>query len=135
MGKIYRVSDRIKVKVDGLVVEISPLTFEQKINVQAEVLKGDPMSAMRGAALAVKYALKGLSGLTCPDGSEYELEFAGGALTDQCLDDLFNLKESEKLALISLNLLQSVPSAFVDPNTGEKIEGVSIVKESGGKKS
>lgn len=134
MSKIYRISDRIRLKVDDIEVAISPLSFNQKMNVQAEVLKGDSMSAMRGAALAIKYALKEISGLKCSDGDQYELEFSDDVLSDRCLDDLFNLRVSEKLALVSLNLLQGVPDEFVDPNSGQAIEGVSMVEEASEKK-
>lgn len=136
MSKIYRTNDRIKVEVDGLVVEISPLSLHQKMDIESDILKGDTKSAMLGASKAVKYSVKSISGVKLDDGSEYELDLENGVLSDSCIDDLFNLPETEKITLACLNLLKSIPDEFVNPHTGVAIEGVKIIKnqESSGKK-
>lgn len=56
MSVIYRKNDRIKVRVDGLTLTISPLSYKEKCEIQAEVSKGDLTSAMNGSKMAVKYA-------------------------------------------------------------------------------
>ena len=134
MTKIYRTSDVIRLKVDGLKIGVSPLTFDQKMEVQAEILKGDAQSAMRGAALAVKFALKELQGLKTSDNKDYALEREDNKLTDECWDDLCNISEGSKLTLVCLNLINGVPKDFVDPNTGEKLEGVSLVRQESSRK-
>lgn len=130
MSKIYRLSDRIKVKVDGLVVEISPLSLHQKAEIESDILTGSVESSMRGAANAVRYSVKDISGIEDASGNSYELEFdeSGKALTQDCIDDLFNLPETQKLMLACLNLIKSIPDEFIDPNTGEAIQGVKIIK-------
>jgi hypothetical protein len=129
MTKIYRTSDIIPLKVDGLRIGISPLTFDQKMEVQAEILKGDAQGAMRGAALAVRCAVKELSGIKTTSGDEYELSFEDGMLSQDCWDDLCNIAEGSKLTMVCLNLINGVPKDFIDPNTGEKIEGVSVIQQ------
>jgi len=131
--RIYSTEDRIKIKVDGLVFEISPLSFNQKMEIQAEIIngeiKGDPLGAMKGAALAVKYAVKSITGLKNSEGKDYEFGFDDKGLTDESVDDLFNMEQGQKLTLVCLNLLAAIPKEFVDPSTGEAIEGVSLVKK------
>ncbi len=137
-SKIYRTSDIIPMKVDGLRIGISPLTFDQKMEIQAEILKGDAQGPMRAAALSVMYSVKQLSGMKMLDGSDYELEFdEDGHLTKECWDDLCNLQEQAKLTALCLNLVNGMPKEFIDHNTGEPLEGVSIIrqKEKTGKKS
>ena len=136
MSKIYRVNDIIEVKVEGLVFGISPLSLHHKMDIESDILRGDTKSAMSGAAKAVKYSVKSVSGVKTADNEDYELEFEDGVLSDSCIDDLFNLPETEKLTLACLNLLKSIPDEFVNPHTGKPIEGVKIIKseEPSGKK-
>ena len=134
MVKIYRVNDRISLNIDGLTVKISPLSFQQKMDVQALVLEGTAMSAMKGAALALKYSLKEIKGLESEEG-EYQLEVENNMVTDNCIDDLFNIEQGTKLTLVALNLLQGIPESFINPENGEPIKGVKILKgKSSGKK-
>lgn len=133
MARIYKTSDRIKVKVDGLVFIISPLSFDQKAEIQALAASGDLYKGLQAAKLAVKYAVKDVEGLKDGEG-EYQPQLQDNILDDQSLDDIFNLEQNEKLAFACLNLLQSIPKEFMDPHTGNKLEGVSFVKESSGKK-
>lgn len=129
MTKLYRVSDRVPVKLDGLVVKISPLKYDQKAEMQTMLLDGTPLSMVKAAQYAVKCCVKDVDGLELQDGSKYELEFENDMLTDDCVSDLFNIPQSEKLAFICTELLQGIPAnQFVDPKTGKKLEGVTIVR-------
>ena len=133
MSRIYRTSDIIKIEVDGLKIGVSPLTFDQKMIAQALVMNGDVTSAMKGAAYAVKCALKSIEGLTDADGQEYALSFNNNMLSDECWDDIQNIEQATKLTLVSLNLLAGMPKEFTDPNNGKRLEGVSIIKTEGSK--
>lgn len=125
MAVIYKTSDRLKVKIDDLTFVISPLSFSQKSEVNSAILSGGAEGAMEGARLAVKYSLKDVSGLVNLDGSNYELD----EISDEVIDDLFNLEHSTKLSQVCLNLISGIPKEFIDPRTGQPLEGVSLVKE------
>lgn len=129
MSKIYRATDLIPLHIDELVVKISPLTYKQKMDIQGELLKGDARSAMNAAAMAVKCSVKDIQGLKDLEGNDYKLQFENGVITEACWDDLQNIQESQKLTLVCLNLINSVPREFVNPETGKKIEGVKIISE------
>jgi hypothetical protein len=72
--------------------------------------------------LSIKYAVKGISGLTDLSGQEYKLEFQDGVLSDQSLDDVFNLGLTDKLSMVCASLIKGIPSEF-------NIEGVEFVSE------
>lgn len=135
MSIVYRTSDRLTVKVGGLVFKISPLSKYQKEKIQTLSIDN---KLMQSAAEAIKSAVKGVSGLKDMHGDEYSLEMDNNKeLTEECVDDLMNLEESPQLALICASLLNGIPKDFVDPFSGKKLKGVAWVKESesDGKKS
>lgn len=126
MGKVYRLTDRIKIKIDDIIVTISPLSIHQKTEIQSAMWKGRTEKnfeeATKGVMLSIKYAVKGISGLTDLSGQEYKLEFQDGVLSDQSLDDVFNLGLTDKLSMVCASLIKGIPSEF-------NIEGVEFVSE------
>jgi len=128
---VYRKSDRIKLKVGELEVHMSPLTFAEKSTVQEYIME----NPMKGSLHALKCAVKDIQGLKLPDGSEYELAFENEILTDECVDDLTNIQNVDELFIACLDLINGVPSEFRNPMTGEKLEGVEIIREKAEKSS
>jgi hypothetical protein len=129
MAKIYRTTDIIPLEIDGLVVNISPLTFEQKMQIQTEVLKGGAQAAMRAAKLACQSAIKEIKGIEDQDGTEYKVQLTDGRLSDETWDDLQNIEQTQKLITVCLGLINGIPKEFVNPETGEKLKGVTIIRE------
>lgn len=127
--KIYRVTDKIPVKINSLEFKISPLSYLQKQEVQAEIMKaemGQPMALMNAARIAVKYSVKEVSGIEDMDGNAYELEFDdSGVLSDNCVDDLLNCDQDQKLQVLCASLVQGVPQKLIGQD-GKPIEGVVI---------
>lgn len=134
MAKIYRLSDRINLKIDDLTVTIGPLSIHQK---QAVEEANASSGLLKATMEAMKYGIKDIRGLTTADGGEYTLERdENGDITEGCLNDLFNIEQSYRLSAVCLNLINNIPDEFIDLNTGKKLEGVDFVvdKESKGKK-
>ena len=132
---IYRKEDRITIKINKLTVKLAPLSYEEKATAETLILENTQRSSMDGSIYAVKCAVKDIKGLKLPDGSDYELEFENNILTDKCIDDLTNIEGNNELFIACLGLLNGVPSEFINPLTGEKLEGVEIVKEKSEKKA
>lgn len=133
MARIYRRSDRIKVKIDDIQVELAPLSVDQKAEIQQLMFtgrtRGDIQSATKGMQLSLKYAVKSVSGVEDSDGNAYALSFDDqGNLQDSCVDDLLNLEVTEKLSLCCATLARGIPAEFTD-NFGKKLEGVEIVRK------
>lgn len=124
---IYETSDRIKLKVDTLEFEVSPLPFLVKSKIQALVIQGDALGA---AAMAMKHGIKSVKGLKKKDQSDYQLELVNDVLSDKTIDTLMNIKHSQTLITICMNLIVGMPEKqFVDAE-GKALEGVSIVEDS-----
>lgn len=122
MRKIYSTQDRIKVRIGDLTVFYRPLSYAEKSEIQAEMLKGDIKSAMDGAYNALKAALVDVQGLHNPDGSAFKYE-------PEKLDDILNLPEAPTLTKAALNLLSNVPQTFKDPETNSVLHDVEIVRD------
>jgi hypothetical protein len=138
MARIYRTSDRIPVKIDDITVVIAPLSFAQKTELQSIMLqaKDDPLFAVRGARLAIKYAVKDVKGVEDMTGADYVPFMDGeGNLSDDDVDALLNLEENGKIITLCSQLIGGVPRGVVDPTTGKPMKGVSIVLPEPGKKS
>lgn len=126
MGKVYRLSDRVNVKIDDVIVTISPLSIHQKTEIQSAMWKGRTEKnfeeATKGVMLSIKYAVKGISGLIDVSGKEYKIELQDGVVSDQSMDDIFNLGLTDKLSMVCAALVKGIPSDF-------NIEGVEFVSE------
>lgn len=131
MSRIYRRSDRIKVKIDDITVTLAPLTLDQKTECQQALLvghrKSDLKELTRGIKLSMKYALKDIQGVEDSEGP-YKLALVNDELTEDCLDDLTNMQLSAKLTLVCAAMVRGVPSQFTDEENNP-IEGVELVKQ------
>lgn len=131
MARIYRLSDRIKVKIDDITVTVSPLSNHQKAEIQTHLLglhRGDIHAATKGMLLSMKYAVKDIKGLEDSDG-EYKCQFDNdGNLSDETLEDLYNLENSVKLLQVCQELVSGVPKSFKDKD-GNPIDGVEVISE------
>ena len=135
MAKIYRTTDRIPLKVGELKITISPLSIHQKAAVE-DAVDGSSSGFLKAATRAIKFAVKSVEGLEDSSGDGYNLEFdMNGELTDACVDDLFNIEESPKLAAIALNLINNIPDQFYDATTGLPLEGVEFITDKKKEKS
>ncbi len=129
MARIFRTSDRIPVKIDTITVTIAPLSFDQKTELQTIMMQAsaDPMYAVKGARLAIKYAVKDITGVETLDGTKYAPEFDGtGNLSDAGVDDLLNMEETAKLIAVCSQLISGIPRAVIDPANGKPMKGVSV---------
>lgn len=124
MARIYRTTDRIKLKIDDIIVTISPLSASQKAEINTyhmDFAKGNIESATNAVVTAMKYAIKDIEGVEDADGKPYELEFDGDYLSDDCVSDLLNLELNGKLQTVACSLANGVPNDF-------DLEGVEFVK-------
>jgi len=127
MSVVYRITDTFDVKIGKVTFKISPLNYKVKADMQALVISGKPMDA---AVIAVKNSIKGVAGLSLPDGSAYALEFEDdGSLTDNSINDLMNIPEASQLNVVAITLIHGMPDGeFLDPQTGAPLDGVKMVK-------
>ena len=131
MARIYKITDKIPVKIHDIEISISPLSFENKSVCLDLITKGEHMKA---AVYAMQCSVKSVNGIENADGSPYELVSENGKLSQECVDDLLNMSESPEMQFVAMTLLQGIPKEFVDPATGKPIKGVEFVNEKKSKK-
>ena len=135
MSRIYRLSDRVKVRIGdketGSVLTLAPLDRQQKQEIQQlmyESRKGDPKKAVDAIALAIKYSVKNITGLVDGDDNPYVLEFDAGMLTDSCVEDIMNMPDSDKVSFVAASWINGVPKNFLGPD-GNPLPDVEIINE------
>jgi len=126
--KIRKTTEKIPVKVGELTFKISPLTFEQKCEIQNVLMAGTAISVLKASKLSIKYAVKDIEGLENSDGSKYEVKFDEVGLADETVDDLSNTEISDSLNYMCISLLNGLPRRFEHPVTKEPLKGVSFVE-------
>ena len=142
MARIYRKTDRIKVKIgkgeDAVVLSLSPLSQHEKLEVQSLMfesrLQGKAKSAVEGVAKAIKFAVKAMEGALDSDNKPYQLEFEDGVLKDECVQDILNMELAGQIMFVCSALTSGVPSKFND-NKGEPLPDVEILTGEAEKKS
>lgn len=117
--KVLKLSDRISIKQNGLEIVISPLSYEQKIELAglAKIDAGENVvKTMSQIAKTLKACVKDIKGLTNYDDTPYELSFVDGYLSDECVDEIIQTLGNEEI-------LQTMIKAI----GGEmKVEGAEI---------
>ena len=121
---VYSTEDIIPIKVEGLTVYVSPLTYKQKDEIQNLFIAN---KAVEGVVKAMKYAIKDIDGLITPDGNKLKLKLKNGELDDKTIDTLLNTSFGVKLNVVCISLLNGLPKEFIDPQTGEPLEGVEFL--------
>lgn len=109
--KVYRTTDRIPIRMEGLTFWISPLTYSQKAEILAQVsMKGgeECQDFGRMVFLSVKYAIKKVEGLEDSEGKPYEVGFEGDVLSDDTVNDLLQLDCNQKLTQTCANLINGI---------------------------
>jgi hypothetical protein len=130
MARIFKRTDKIRIKIDDIVVTLSPLSMDQKTRAQELMSEGQKSQNLdmvtKGIIQLVKQGLKDIEGVEDADGNKYQLEIKDNEITDECIDDLFNMEVYPKLMLVCTSLASAVPSEFLDQK-GQPIKGVEIL--------
>lgn len=129
MATIHRITDRIKIEIDDVIITIAPLSYNNKKKVMKHMMassKGNMDEATLAVELALKYSLKSISNVFDVNGEPYQLEFENNELTNECLNEIQFMEIGQKIQLVCSALIASMPSEFTDGN-GKVIEGIKIL--------
>ena len=122
---IYRVTDRIPVKLDdNITIMISPLSGLQKTAIMSSTKMKGGKAVSDGAAMisnTIKFCLKEIHGVdaTFPNGDKFELEFVNGELTEDSLNGALQILDTNKMVMIASRLYRTGISSM-------EIEGVTV---------
>jgi hypothetical protein len=137
MAKILRMSDRLNFKIGSVEFIIAPLSNDRKLELaQCMRYQGGEQEydLLRAQHLYVKYGLKGMKGVEDCEGNDYELEFEGDCLTDDCVSEVFYLEEKTLFLTAAWQVLNGLTNTLVDPVSGKKLKGVELKVEKSEKK-
>lgn len=127
---IHKTTDKIQVRIGEITFYLSPLSWDQKQDILSDAKMVDGKTSNRNSTYkCLKYAVKGIEGVTLADGSPYVLTMDNGVLSDECIEDILNLELSPKLIMACYSFVQGIPARIVNPVTGEVVEGVEIVQK------
>lgn len=122
-------SDRIKVTIGDISFLLAPMNYMQKQEIVGctTISSGsETFDLGKAQFIYLKYSVKGVDGLKNYDGSDYELEFEGDNLTDNCVSELFNIAQRDKLTTAAWAILNGI-------SEDEAIDGVLIEVQTEGK--
>jgi len=125
---IYRLTDRIPVKIGELTFWVSPLSYEQKVNLQeCRKMEGGQEVVDHGARarLAIKYGVKEIQGIECADGSPYQPKMdSDGTLSMEAVDELSALNSLKELVMVCMSVAaRGVPDSEI-PGVEVDLKGV-----------
>jgi hypothetical protein len=129
---VYKMDDRIPVVIGDAKFWVSPLSYEQKIQLagQTKIKAGEEVSdPVKAALLTLKFSVKEVEGLKCADGSDYHAELdPSGILTDACVSEIFQLETAIPLVTACTALAGSVKEHDI-PGVKIDMQGVRVGKK------
>lgn len=132
--KIYRLSDRIPVKIGDVTFKLGSMTAAQKADLAEcyTTVNGETVVDHTQAAIKVmKYTVKDIDGVEyATGGGEYKLSFVNGCqaeLTDDCVSELMGMEVRNDLIFACTQFAEGVPKQIMDPRTGKKLKGVEML--------
>lgn len=129
MAKILRTTDIIRFEVGEVKFGISPLSVEKKslVSGATRLVGGEYVHDLVTAQqIFIKHSLKELSGVQDYDGNEYVLEFENGSLTDECVDDIFNLEQRSEFMVIGWEVFNGLADKIKDPKKKKLFSKVNL---------
>lgn len=133
--KLYRTTDRIPIKIGDAIFKVSPLTMEQKNEMQSFTTKESGVTIQdifKKTKLLFKYSIKEVSGIEYATGGEYKLSFDDdGTLSDECVEEFLNMEEKAKLSTVLWSFIVAISDKAIGPD-GKPLKGVEILPVIGG---
>jgi len=128
MVKILRLTDRVKVKIGKVIFTLAPLSNDKKreiVGCTSMVGGTSVFDYAQAQHLYIKHSLKKVEGITTYDGEEYELDFEGDSLTDDCVSDVFTIPQKADLVTCAWQILSGIPDKVID-DEGKALKGVTL---------
>lgn len=130
MTTLYMPGEKVPLKIDNITVSVSQLTMAQKATVIEKLQNAtSALSLIEAAQLAVKFGVKSVEGVSLSDGSPFKVSLEGNVLTDESVEALLCLPQSDKIQGACFGLLKGLSNPLVGSD-GKPIPGVEVVANS-----
>lgn len=134
MIKVYRQTDRIKLKVHNVVFSLKPLNvFEQ--SKCSESLRNEAGTQQENINKTIyyliKYMIKDVEGIEYIDGSKIELQFDDdGTMADDSISELISMEITQELQAAIVGFVNGIPSEFSSEHVSIlPVKGLEVKKK------
>jgi len=128
--KIARLSDRFKIKMEGVTVIVAPLSGRQKLEMTSMIKQQNDGKFYIDKAsqehFFIKHSIKEIQGLKDYDGVDYTLDFDGDCLSDTCGEELLSFLVNTYFTVANAQVLKGVFGEVINPMSGEPIKGIVV---------
>ena len=127
MTTLYLPNEKVPLKIDDITVYVQQLSMAQKMAIIDKLTQTEnSQSTVEATRLALKFAVKGIEGVTLSDGSQYKLRFVDAMLDDETVEELMYLSCTAAMQSACFALLKGISNPLTDA-MGKVIPGVEIV--------
>jgi hypothetical protein len=128
--KIARLSDRFKIKMDGVTVIVAPLSGRQKLEMTSLIKQGNDGKLYIDKAsqelYLVKHSIKEIQGIKDHDGIDYNLEFDGDCLSDTCGEEVLSFLVNTYFTVANTQIMNGIFGEVISPMSGKPVNGILV---------
>lgn len=133
--KIVRLNDRFKINLNGVTLTVAPLSGRQKLEMTSMIRQREDGKFYLDKAgqelFLIKHSVKAIEGLKDQDDKDYQLEFKGEELTDDCADELLGFMANTFFTTATAQALNGHAGEVINPIDGKPIKGITIERVKG----
>jgi hypothetical protein len=128
--KIARLTDRFKIKLEGVTITVAPLSGRQKLEMTSMIKQHENGKLYIDKAsqehFLVKYSIKEVEGLKDYDGKDYVLDFHSDSLSDDCAEEVLSFLVNTYFTVANTQIISGLFGEVINPITGKAIKGISV---------
>lgn len=130
--QVIPIGTLLDLKVGDIVFTITPLTYQQKAEIQSVGMKSGGATyedATQALALTIKYMIKDIKGIRDHKGNKFKLKFDGDFVSEDSISDIINLPNMGLLHRVTSNWALNGATTNLEEIFGESIEGIEFVSK------
>jgi len=128
--KIARLTDRFKIKLEGVTVMVAPLSGRQKLEMTSMIKQREDGKLYIDKAAQehylIKHSIKAIEGLQDYDGKDYILYFDGDSLSDNCSEEVLGFLVNTYFTTANTQAMNGIFGDVINPISGESIKGIEV---------
>ena len=128
--RISRLTDRFKIKLDGVTVMVAPLSGRQKLEMTSMIKQREDgklyIDKPSQEHYLIKHSVKSIEGIQDYDGKDYVLDFDGDSLSDDCAEEVLSFLVNTYFTVANTQIISGIMGDVINPISGKPIEGIMI---------